>query len=78
MRWKASEELVRELTAKWIELGALHRTMEAIELTRAAAKEQHLDYDDLLRRIASAGLASGMVNPQYRGRGPADAEAPGA
>lgn len=73
MRWKASDDLVRELTAKWIELGALNRTMEAIQLTRAAAKEQNLDYDDLLRRIAAAGRESGMVNPQFRDREPPDA-----
>lgn len=72
MKWKASEELVQELTAKWIELGALSRSMEALELTRTAAKEQNLDYDDLLRRIAAAGRESGMVNPQWRDREPPD------
>lgn len=69
---KASDELVRELTAKWIELGALSRSMEALELTRTVAKEQNLDYDDLLRRIAAAGKASGMVNPQFRDQEPPD------
>lgn len=72
MLWKAPEELVDQLTAKWIELGALNRSMEALELTRTAAKEQHLDYDDLLRRIAARGKALDMVNPQYRDQEPPD------
>lgn len=72
MKWRASDELVKELTAKWVELGALSRSMEAVELTRTAAKEQNLDYDDLLRRIAAEGKRQGMVNPQYRDQEPPD------
>jgi hypothetical protein len=67
---KASDDLVRELTARWIELGALSRSMEAIELTRSTAREQGLDYDDLLSRIAAEGRRTAMVNPQFRDQEP--------